>query len=148
MPHLNRKFFSQILATLVVFVFIFPVITMALEYLPIIQCGIGSTAPSVASNNAIGGGCDFADFIDTINRVINWIISIAGVIFTISAIYGGFLYMTSGDNSGNKEKAKNILSSTIIGFIIILTAWLIVYTILVNLTSDSVYKDSIFRFIG
>jgi len=93
--------------------------------------------------------CDFNAFVDLINRIINWIISIAGVIFTISLIWGGYLYMTSGENPGNKDKAKGILWNTLKGFVIILVSWLIVYTILNTLVpTGSDYRGSIFRFIG
>lgn len=89
--------------------------------------------------------CDFTMFVFMVNNIIQWIISIAGVIFTISTIYGGFLYVTSGENPGNKAKAKSILWSTVIGFVIILVSWLIVYTILINLVPNN---SSVFQFIG
>jgi hypothetical protein len=77
--------------------------------------------------------CDFNFFIVMVNNIINWIIGIATSVFTISAIYGGFLYLTSGGSPGDKEKAKGILQNTVVGFLIILIAWLVVYTILTYL---------------
>lgn len=137
----NRKILASVIFFFLLFVFIIPIITSAANaYLPLIQCGESSnTVNEVSSESSteISNTCDFDDFIATINRIINWIISMAVVIFTISAAWGGFLYVTSGAMPGNKERAKNILWSTLTGFVIILVAWLIVYTILVNLTSSS-----------
>lgn len=125
----NKKFLASILSLVLIFVFIAPVITNA----ALVPCGNPEQSP-----------CDFSFFIEMINRIINWIISIAGVIFTISAIYGGFLWMTSGGDSGKKGKARDILYNTMLGFVIILVAWLIVYTILRYLVPTD---STIFNFI-
>jgi hypothetical protein len=129
----NKKFIASIVALFLFFVFIMPVLSHAVA---LVTCDGSAESP-----------CTMNSFVGMINGIINWIISIAGVIFTISCIYGGFLYMTSGENPGNKAKAKSILYSTFIGFIIILVAWLIVYTILINLI-DPGQKGSIMKFIG
>jgi hypothetical protein len=66
-------------------------------------------------------------------------------------IYGGFLYMTSGDKPANKDKAKSMMYSTLIGFLIIITAWLIIYTILSYVLPGkpgSGESGYIFKFIG
>jgi hypothetical protein len=131
----NKKFIASIVALFLFFVFIMPVLSQAAEPTSIVNC------------DGVDTKCTVNSLIGMINGIINWIISIAGVIFTISCIYGGFLYMTSGENPGNKAKAKSILYSTLIGFIIILVAWLIVYTILINLI-DPGQKGSIMKFIG
>jgi hypothetical protein len=143
MSHLlNKKFLASLTSIILLFVFILPVISIAENiYTPLIRCGLSGTGPYAVP-------CKFPEFIGLINRIINWIISIAGVIFTISAIWGGFLYMTSGEKPGNKDKAKSLLWSTLMGFVIILTAWLIVYTILNILvdTSDT-GTPGIFKFL-
>lgn len=93
-----------------------------------------------------GSDCDIDAFIKMINNIINWIIGISITIFAISLIWGGFLYMTSGENTGNKEKAKTIIWSTLKGFVIILVAWVIVYTILNTLVKDP-GSNTIFKFL-
>jgi hypothetical protein len=128
----NKKIISNLLSFFVLSLLILPSLAMSQQ---IITCGNPGQDP-----------CGYADFVGTINNIVNWVIASAGVIFTISAIWGGFLYMTSGVKPGNKEKAKNILWSTIIGFIIVLCSWLIVYTLLGFLVEDK--TSSIFRFIG
>ena len=91
--------------------------------------------------------CDIDAFIRMINGIIKWIISIAGVIFAISFIYGGFLYLTSQGDEGKKGKAKDVLWSTLKGFVIILVAWVIVYTLLNTLVNKDSLPD-VLKFIG
>ncbi len=124
----NKKIISNLLSVLILSLFILPNLATS----QIINCN----------------QCGYGDFVKTINNIINWVIASAGVIFTISAIWGGFLYILSGSNPSYKAKARNILTSTIIGFIIVLCSWLIVYTLLGFLVEDN--PDSgkgIFRFI-
>ncbi|MEI6190948.1 MAG: hypothetical protein WCP24_01095 [bacterium] len=138
----NKKFIASVASFFLLFVFIMPILSHA----ALINCGDNITVvKSPTGSTTITGMCTFDDLIKLINNIINWIISIAGVIFTISCIYGGFLYITSGSNPGNKAKAKSILYSTLIGFVIILVAWLIVYTLLRTLAPDN---KSILQFIS
>ena len=139
MSHLiNKKFFAILSALVLLFIFILPVISLAENiYTPLIRCGL----PSGQYNKP----CNFNEFVGLINRIINWIISMAGVIFTISFVYGGFLYVTSGEKPANRDKAKNLLWSTLMGFVIILVAWLVVYTLLKYLVPDN---STIFNFIS
>ena len=109
---------------------ILPIITFA----ALVPCG-----------NSDQPACNISYFIYMVNAIINGIIGIATVIFAISLIYGGFLYLTSGENPGNKEKAKSMLWRTLIGFVIILTAWVIVHTILNALVPEG---STIYEFIG
>jgi hypothetical protein len=127
----NKKYLPRLLSLFIISLFILPLLTNA----ALVNCGGGNSQPP----------CDFKAFISMINGIINWIISIAGIIFAVSFIYGGFLYMTSGDNPGNKSKATKILWSTLKGFVIILISWLIVYTLLTTLTGSS--TGTIFKFI-
>lgn len=136
----NKKIITVVTITSILFIFMVPILSYAVDYLPLIQCGLH---PTVA-DGVVTGACTFGDAIDTINRIMNWIISSAGVIFAISFIWGGFLYMTSGTSLGDREKARRILWSTLQGFVIMLVAWLIVYTILKAFDAG----DYVFKFIG
>lgn len=127
----NKKFLAGLVALTFISILLLPVLSQA----ALVNC------------DGVKVKCDFNKFIELINIIINWIISMATAIFTISAIYGGFLYLTSGGDSGKKGKATGILWNTLYGFVIILVSWLIVYTILtVMVGSDQ--KNSVLRFIG
>lgn len=136
----NKKLITGLISAVLLFIFIFPVASYALD--PLVTCGNSVTVNGVTT---IPNPCNFNSAIGMINNIINWIISIAGVIFTISFIYGGFLWILSGENPGKKGDAKKVLWNTLLGFVIILTAWIIVHEVLRYLVpADS----SIYQFIG
>jgi hypothetical protein len=137
----NKKISAFIISAFLVSLFLIPLSSHAQD-----AAGYGPPAPpdSLVTCDGVNVKCNIDTLIGMINNIIDWIISIAGVIFTISCIYGGFLYITSGENPGNKAKAKSIMYSTLIGFVIILVSWLIVYTILDTLAPDN---TSILKFI-
>ena len=143
MKFLTKKNLSVVVSSIILLIMILPGLTFAADSL--VPCGNSTTVNGVTT---IPAPCDFEYFIMMINGIINWIIGIATVIFTISAIYGGFLYLTSGDKPGNKDKAKSILWSTLTGFVIILVSWLIIFTILNALIPKDDTHKYIFQFIG
>ncbi|MEK7067957.1 MAG: hypothetical protein AAB956_03090 [Patescibacteria group bacterium] len=58
--------------------------------------------------------------------VINGILGLLGIIFLVLVLYAGFLWMTAAGNEDQVGKAKNILTTSIIGIIIIVAAYAIV----------------------
>ncbi len=62
-----------------------------------------------------------------IGNIIGYLLSFLGVIFLSLVIYGGYIWMMARGNQQDVEKAKNILKNVIIGLIIILAAYMIVY---------------------
>jgi hypothetical protein len=60
---------------------------------------------------------------EIIGSLIGAFLSLLGVIFLILIIYAGFLWMTSGGNEIKVLKAKKIIGSSIVGLIIILSAY-------------------------
>lgn len=82
-------------------------------------------------------GCEFGDFIELIKNIMNFAI-FTGVAFSVLAFsWAGILMITSAGNTGQRDQAKKIFSSVLTGFLIVLTAWLIVYLILKGLTEGS-----------
>lgn len=77
-------------------------------------------------------------------RIIQIILGLLGIISVVIVIYGGFLWMTSSGSEEKISKAKILLKNAVIGLIIILSSWGIVYFVLTKLLgiSDSV---SLFR---
>ncbi len=63
---------------------------------------------------------------DVLDRMIDIIWGIVGLIAVIYLIYGGFLYMTSGGSEEQVGKAKNVMMYAFIGIIIIALSYAIV----------------------
>lgn len=75
--------------------------------------------------------CDFNDILVLVKNVVDFMIfTLAIPLITIVFAYAGWLYMTSGGDSGNRTKAKKMLMNVLVGYAIALGAWLIVNTIL------------------
>lgn len=80
------------------------------------------TAFSVDRVNADGAG----GFISSrLGILVGAILSFIGVIFMVLIIYGGILWMTAMGNDQKVDKAKNLIVQSIIGLIIILSAYTI-----------------------
>jgi len=60
-----------------------------------------------------------------VGQIIGAILSFIGVILLLLVIYAGILWMTSNGNEKNVDKAKDIITSAIIGLIIVLSAYAI-----------------------
>jgi len=56
-------------------------------------------------------------------NVINFVLSLIGIIFLVLTIYAGFLWMTAGGNDDQVGKAKKLIINSIIGIIIIVAAY-------------------------
>lgn len=60
-----------------------------------------------------------------VGRIINVVLGVLGTIATVLIFYAGFLWMTAGGEEEQVTKAKTVLYSSIIGLVIILSAYAI-----------------------
>lgn len=60
------------------------------------------------------------------NVIIPIMTAVIGFSFFIMLVYGGFTYLTSGDNAEGVKKATATMTSAIIGLVIVLCAYLLV----------------------
>lgn len=77
--------------------------------------------------------CGFADFLGLLNRIIRYIFVLVLPIAAMIFAYAGYLFMTSGGDSGKRSAAKKAMTNLIVGVIIIMCAWLLIKTLLVGL---------------
>lgn len=73
----------------------------------------------------LGGNVNLGNqnIIQTVGRVINIFLSILGVVAVALILYGGFIWLTSRGNEEKIAQAKKILSSAVIGLVIIFAAF-------------------------
>ncbi len=69
-------------------------------------------------------------FTQTVVLLINYALYIVGAIALIMLIYGGFQYIISGGNEEAVEKAKKIITYAVIGLIVVIISWVIVYAVI------------------
>lgn len=81
-----------------------------------------------------GPNCDFNSLIDTINRVINFIIFYIGFpMVAIVAAWAGIKLIMSGGDPGAKKDAKAMLTKVVLGLIVALLCWTLVKFLLILL---------------
>lgn len=84
--------------------------------------------------------CDFEDLLEGANRLIDFALAVSVPLAMIVFAYAGFLYLTSAGSQSRMDKAKGLFKPVLIGFLWILTAWLVVSFIIKGLTSSDVSK--------
>lgn len=86
--------------------------------------------------------CQFTHIIEFANKLITgWII--AGVIIaTMGFAYAGFLYITAMGSSEKVSHAHSIFIKTFWGFVFMLSAWLIAYTMEQIFLTEDAKKNS------
>lgn len=92
--------------------FILPMTVGAADLVP--ECG-GDGQPA----------CQACYAVELVNNVVSWLVMILGVIAAILIVVAGARLVTSGGNASAMEAAKSSMTNLIIGYIIVLSAWLV-----------------------
>lgn len=82
-----------------------------------------------------GAGLENQDLTDTIGLLIGVLLGFLGVVFLVLIIYAGLLWMTAAGNEDSVKKAKSILLNSVIGLIILLSAYAISSFVIDELSS-------------
>jgi hypothetical protein len=77
--------------------------------------------------------CGYFDLVDLIQNIVNYMIILMTFAATLLFVYAGWLYLTSGGNPGKKSQANRIFKQVGIGIVIVLSAWIIINTIVSGL---------------
>lgn len=72
-----------------------------------------------------------------ISDVYAFAITIVGVLVFVVFLWAGWLYLTAAGNAGNVSKAKTMMTNAIVGAIILLSAYLILYVINPDLVENT-----------
>lgn len=103
----------------------------------VLICGFAFSMPETVVAQGLvpcsGDGCSFCHLVELGNNVVTWILGFAFVLFGVLAFVAGFGLVTSGGNEEALRSAKTKLTNAFIGLIIIMSAWLIVDTIMKTL---------------
>ena len=100
--------------------------------------------PLVGDGVCNGPDCTFASLITLVKNLITDLITLSTFLAAIAFAYAGFLMLTSGGSESAKTKAKDVFMKVLIGYLWILGAWLLVYTI----TSVLLRPDLGFSILG
>lgn len=84
----------------------------------------------------IGPDCTFSSLITLVQNLIYNLIVISTFLAIAAFAYAGFILLTSGGSEGKRDKAKDVFWKVLKGYLWILGAWLLVYTITSVLLQD------------
>ena len=130
-----KKIFATILG---LFLIIAPVVSLQAQQLNLIICDPGK----IDDAGKVTNDCTFAHLVQLAQNVINALIIFSTFLAVAAFSYAGFLLLTSGGDEGAMKKAKGIFSNVLTGYVWILVAWLLIYTITRALLNDG------FDFLG
>jgi hypothetical protein len=77
-----------------------------------------------------GPDCNLCSFVDMVNGLVDWLFGFLVLAAVLGLMITGFKMVVSGGNESAWTQAKSMFTNIIIGFVIVLSAWLIVDTIL------------------
>jgi len=101
-----------------------------IDFSQVVQCG---------GTNADGSDqppCDYNQIVKIVNSSMRIVLYLIPGVGTVVLMWAGFMFMTSGDNPGRRSMAKKALLNIGIGIVVMLGAWLIVYTLMTKLMPE------------
>ena len=126
-----KKACAFLISSTLFFAVIFPTMLHAQEQGALIPCD--------------GEDCNFQSLMLLFNNVIEFLLfTLATPFAAIVFAYAGWLYIRSGDNPGNKKKAKDMFLKMLGGYIVALGAYLIVKVIMQGLGFDTTNFDAFY----
>ncbi len=108
---------------------ILAVITTYFLFAPI-ESVTAQTEGLVQLSQCSGTDCTACNIVHLANGVIKWLIGILFVVFAVLVAIAGIRLVVSGGNSRALDQAKETFINAIIGLLIILSAWLVIDTIM------------------
>mgnify|MGYP001053266598 CR=1 FL=1 len=135
------KFIKKIRKKLIIFLLV--VIVYWLSITPVVfaqtawQRGIwyGTGKGGVTCNN-LEGGCDLCDAIKVVQNIIQMLFELAFLITGGMIAWGAFVFMTAASSEERVKKGRKIMTSAVIGLVIVLCAWSIINVLLHLLTGQ------------
>lgn len=82
-------------------------------------------ANKTATKSGFSGTTSDTTLAETIGTIIQTLLSFVGVIFLVLMVYAGFLWMTARGEEGQVDKAKDIITTSVIGLTVTLSAYAI-----------------------
>ena len=82
-------------------------------------------AENPAKEGEVKNPCEFKDIISIASSIINGWIGVGVIIATMGFAYAGFLYITAAGSEEKIKHAHSIFVKVLIGFALMLGAWLI-----------------------
>lgn len=99
----------------------------------LVPCGCDTNGDGVVDDEE---QCSFKHLLLLANNIITWLIMFALMLAAVMFVFAGFLYMSAQGDENKVKQAHSIFRNVLIGLLVALAAWLIVYTITVALVDE------------
>lgn len=129
-PHIQSVFLPPVLLYVLMRLFAVFFLMCLASATPIIV--LGAEGGLVPCND--GSKCGWSDLLQLGKNILDLFIILAITASALMFAYAGFLFFSDSGSSKNIEKGKQVFKSVVIGLVVVLTAWLIVNTVLDVLT--------------
>ena len=113
------------------FFFVFGILPVQAANLPLLDPNF-----SIVPTECQACPCGAGGLLQLIQNLMNASISLGVIVITLVIAYAGFLFIMSPTNPENRSKARGMIANALIGFIIVLSAWVIVDFIMKILYND------------
>jgi hypothetical protein len=120
--------------------FLFPILLMAFVVAPIFAQGAGLSYVPMENIPGYGKPSDFPTYVVSIYK---FGIGAIGICAMLMIIIGGYMYITSAGNATTMGKAKGVITDAIIGLIMALASWLLLYVINPDLIQFTPLAESV-----
>ena len=98
----------------------------------------GATTTILNGLNTAATSADYGTHVElstVIGRMISVILGISGLLFLCLMVYAGILYLTANGEEAGVKKAKKLITSSIIGIIIVMASYALTAYVVAALTS-------------
>ncbi len=102
------------------------ILSISIIFVPKVRASGSFQYTPMESVPGLGGDSSFSGYIQAIYNFGIWAVGVSAMLM-ISI--GGFMYLTSAGNTSKTGKAKEIITDAIIGIILAMVSWLLLYTI-------------------
>ena len=127
LPLIALVFMKKILVKLFLIIFLVFLIW------PLTTSAVDSVNPLANLKGATPDLLQKGNIYQVTGQVVQGVLGFIGVLFIVMIIYGGFVWMTAGGDSGKVQKAKDTIIKATIGIVIILSSYIIVFYIISKL---------------
>ena len=119
--------------TLFLILVLFSLLTPALAFATDVEQGLVSCGNDINHNGILDKeeACRLCNLFQLVNNLVNWVLLvIIPVVAPIFLVLGGIYLLIARGDPGMFKKGKDVLTATIVGLIIIYTAWVLLSTVL------------------
>ena len=106
------------------------------------QSGLIPCGYETNSDGRVTNPCGWNDFFTLITNVTNYLFILGAAFSAIAFGWAGFLMMTASGEMSKIEHAKQIFGKVLVGFLIMLSAWLIVHAINAGLITTGYFNGT------